>query len=323
MVLMVLPTAQCPCLPLPPRSGFVLEKYGEEIGKRKDEIEEEFWNRADSGEFDDYDHVELTYSFNPPGDAFIAELMEASTLIIAMFEISADDWRKASFNHFKNAVDSVHFWNDTIAVEKTGEERDVTYEVYYDEDGNEVEESILHVHISYNIYDMGVEVFRSRFGLIDDRDYIKSVEMAHNIKIFFGEVDGLPMGGVTGGASGSYPGGGTHSAIRQALAALEDSQDFFGGPAIIPLPAGTWRISSEFGPRNYAPDPIHTGIDFEAAGGTPIYSSMDGIVLLRLTNAKTFGPHIVIYHGGGLPLCTRICPPSALITSVTRCDGGM
>ena len=57
-------------------------------------------------------------------------------------------------------------------------------------------------------------------------------------------------------------------------------------------------ITSEFGPRNYAPDPIHTGIDFAAESGTPIYAAMDGIVLLRLSSPGGFGNHIILYHGG-------------------------
>jgi len=174
---------------------YAMEKYSEELEKRKNEIEDEFQRRINSGEFAGYGHVEFTYSFNPPEDVFMAELMEASTLIIAMFEISTDDWRRATFSHFKRAVDSVHFWNDTIAVEKADEEREVTYAVFYDEDDNETEENTLRIHITYNIYDMGVEVFRQRFGLTDDREFIKSIEMAHNIRVFFGEADGLPMGG--------------------------------------------------------------------------------------------------------------------------------
>ena len=280
---------------------YAMEKYTEEMDKRKTEIEDDFQNRISGGEFDDYDHVEFTYSFNPPEDVFMDELMEASALIIAMFEIHTDDWRKAAFSHFKSAVDNVHFWNDTIATRHAGEEHQVTYRLVYDEDKDEyVEESTVHVHIAFNIFDKGVEAFRSKFGLSDESEYIKSVEMAHNIRIFFGEADGLPMGGVTGGASGSYPGGGTHNAIRKALTELENPRGFFGGSATVPLPSGTWRVSSEFGPRNYAPDPLHTGIDFEAASGTPIYSAMDGTVLLRLTNARTFGHHIVIYHGGNI-----------------------
>jgi len=279
---------------------YAMQKYTEELDLRKNEIEAAFQARMRGGEFSGYDNVEFSYSFNPTEDVFMAQLMEASVLIIAMFEISTDEWRQASFTHFKRAMDSVHFWNDTIAVEKSSEEREVTYSVSYDGEGNREEERTLHIHITYNIFDMGVEVFRQRFGLTDDRDFIKSVEMAHNTRVFFGETDDLPLGGVTGGASGSFPGGGTHNTIRRALAELEDSRSFFGGSPIIPLPAGTWGVTSEFGPRNFAPDPIHTGIDFGADGGTPIFSVMDGVVLLRLTNMRTFGHHIVIYHGGGV-----------------------
>ena len=108
------------------------------------------------------------------------------------------------------------------------------------------------------------------------------------------------MGGISsGGAAGSYPGGGTHNTIRQALAALEEPREFFGGSTIVPLSSYHY-ISSEFGPRNYAPDPLHTGLDFSADSGTPIYAAMDGIVLLRLTNHSTFGHHIVLYHGDGI-----------------------
>ena len=68
--------------------------------------------------------------------------------------------------------------------------------------------------MTYNIYDRGVEQFRKKFGLQDEKEYLKSVEMAYNTKVFFGESADLPLGGITGGASGSYPGGGTHNAAR-------------------------------------------------------------------------------------------------------------
>lgn len=67
------------------------------------------------------------------------------------------------------------------------------------------------------------------------------------------------------------------------------------------MPIRDYRsITSEFGPRNYAPDPLHTGMDFAADAGTPVYAAMDGVVLLKLTNMRTFGHHIVIDHGGGI-----------------------
>lgn len=280
---------------------YAMAAYRQEIENRKQDIENDFQRRIDNGEFDGYDHVEYSYSFIPPEDVFLAELREACVLIIAMFEIHTDDWRKASFEHFRSAVDSVNFWYRTVEAEKKSEEHDVTWD---DDD-----ESTIHVTMVYNIYDKGVEQFRQKFGLADEKEFIKSAEMAYNIKLFFGEADGLPMGGVSsggssgfypgGGSTSAYPGGGTHNAIRQALVDLDETKDFFGGFAALPLNS-YYGITSEFGPRNYAPDPIHTGLDFSADSGTPIHAAMDGIVLLRLTNYQTFGNHIVVYHGGGV-----------------------
>ena len=278
---------------------YAMQAYMTEIENRKEEIEEDFQSRVAGGEFADYDNVDFSYDFIPTEDLFLAELNEACVLIIAMFEIQTDDWRNATLDDFKKTVDRMSFWNNTVEVIKESEEQEITHE-----NG----EITIHIKITYNIFDRGVEQFRSKFGLLDEKGFLKSVEMAYNIKIFFGEVDDLPMGGISignggshpgGGSSGSYPGGGTHNSIRQALAALAEPLEFFGGSAIIPL-SSYYETSSEFGPRNYAPDPIHTGLDFSAAAGTPIYSAMDGIVLLRLTNLNTFGHHIVIYHGGAI-----------------------
>lgn len=273
---------------------YVMEAYKEEIENRKKDIEQDFQRRINRGEFSSYDYVEYSYSFDPAEDVFLAEVRESCVLIIAMFEIHTDDWRKASFDHFQKAVDSVRFWQGVVETEKLSETSTVTWS-----DGGEDEdpESTIHVEMTYRFHDRGVEQFRKKFGLDKEADYLKSVEMAYNTKVLFGEAADLPLGGVTGGASGSYPGGGTHNTIRQALADLEEEREFFGGPAGMPL-RSCLAVTSEFGPRNYAPDPIHTGIDFSAGAGTPIYAAMDGIVLLRLTNPRTFGNHIILYHGG-------------------------
>lgn len=106
---------------------YALQAYQKEIENRKQDIEEDFQRRIASGEFSEYDHVTYSYSFIPTEEAFLAEVHEACVLIIAMFEIQTDDWRKASFDHFKAAVDSVNFWNDTVEVEKESEESDVTW----------------------------------------------------------------------------------------------------------------------------------------------------------------------------------------------------
>ena len=274
---------------------YVQSAYEQEIEKRKEEIEQDFERRINSGEFSEYDHVTYTYYFDPTEAAFLSEVREACVLIIAMFEIHTDDWREASFDHFKAAVDSVNFWNDIVLTEKLSETSTVTWS---DGDEEEEPESTIHVEMTYRFHDKGIEQFRRKFGLQDDEEYLKSVEMAYNTRLYFGETTELPMGGVTGGASGAYPGGGTHNTIRDALAGQEDSE-FSGGPVGMPI-RNYKSITSEFGPRNYAPDPIHTGMDFAAEEGTPIYAAMDGVVLLRLTNMRTFGNHIVIDHGGGI-----------------------
>lgn len=274
---------------------YVQQAYEKEIEKRKQEIEDDFQDRISSGEFSEYDHVTYTYSFDPAESVFLEEVREACVLIVTMFEIHTDDWRDASFDHFKKAVDSVNFWHGIVEAEKLSETSTVTWS---DGDEGEEPESTIHVEMTYRFHDKGVEQFRSKFGLQDDRDYLKSEEMAYNTKIYFGESADLPMGGITGGGTGSYPGGGTHNIIRDALIEKDESE-FFGGPVGMPI-RNYHGITSEFGPRNYAPDPIHTGIDFSADSGTPIYAAMDGVVLLRLTNMCTFGHHIVIDHGGGI-----------------------
>lgn len=279
---------------------YVGGKYLETLDTQKQSIEEEFAQRIADGEFEDYDRVEFTYSFIPPEEEFLLQLADSYVLIVSMFEISTDDWRKATFADFMDAVDSVSITDSLI----TRALEDETQEAEREEG-----EKVLYVHAEYLLTDIGVEAFRGLFQLDDDREYLKAVEMSYNTRLYFGEIDELPMGGVTGGDSGesvpgggsagSYPGGGTHNTIRQALNALEEQPEFYGGSAIIPI-SSYHRISSEFGPRNYAPDPIHTGIDFSADAGTPIYAAMDGVVLLRLTNAQSFGHHIVLYHGGNI-----------------------
>lgn len=275
--------------------AYVREAYEKDIQNQKRKIEADFEARIASGEFSGYDHVTYTYTFDPAEEIFLAEVQEACVLIIAMFEIHTDDWREASFEHFKRAVDSINFWHDIVETEKLSETSTVTWS---DGDDEEEPESTIHVEMTYRFHDKGVEQFRNKFGLQNDREYLKSVEMSYNTRIYFGELADLPMGGITGGASGTYPGGGTHNTIRDTLAG-QDNQEFSGGP--VGMPIRDYRsITSEFGPRNYAPDPIHTGMDFAADAGTPVYAAMDGVVLLKLTNMRTFGHHIVIDHGGGI-----------------------
>lgn len=136
---------------------------------------------------------------------------------------------------------------------------------------------------------------------VEDEEVIKGFLELHEAKYFIEWLNDMADSlGVYPGES-TVVGGSTHNSIAQALQRPDlVNMDFFGGFAIIPVPSGSYTITSEFGPRDFAPDPFHTGLDFAADPGTPIYSAMDGIVLMRVTNMNSFGHHIVIYHGGGI-----------------------
>src|SRR5690606_9086208 len=62
------------------------------------------------------------------------------------------------------------------------------------------------------------------------------------------------------------------------------------------------RIASGFG---YRIDPIyktpkmHTGLDFAAASGTPVYATADGIVKESGYDNGGYGNHVIIHHGYG------------------------
>jgi murein DD-endopeptidase MepM/ murein hydrolase activator NlpD len=65
------------------------------------------------------------------------------------------------------------------------------------------------------------------------------------------------------------------------------------GKPIITDPFG-WRIHPIFGDRR-----IHTGTDFDARMGTPVYAIEDGIVIYEGYDSS-YGNRIVIDHGGGI-----------------------
>jgi murein DD-endopeptidase MepM/ murein hydrolase activator NlpD len=74
-------------------------------------------------------------------------------------------------------------------------------------------------------------------------------------------------------------------------------------PAIQPISnKQLTRIASGFG---YRIDPIykimkfHSGIDFTAGTGTPIYATGDGVVTLATFDNSGYGMHVVINHGYG------------------------
>ncbi len=73
-------------------------------------------------------------------------------------------------------------------------------------------------------------------------------------------------------------------------------------PAIIPVERGTQRVVSGFGYRIhpvYKTMRMHTGVDFSAPTGTPIYATGNGVVKKAGRNRHGYGIMVRIDHGYG------------------------
>jgi murein DD-endopeptidase MepM/ murein hydrolase activator NlpD len=74
-------------------------------------------------------------------------------------------------------------------------------------------------------------------------------------------------------------------------------------PSIMPISVKDLKgITSGFGYRThpiYKIVKMHTGMDFNAATGTPIYATGDGVVERADAEASGYGNHVVINHGFG------------------------
>ena len=73
-------------------------------------------------------------------------------------------------------------------------------------------------------------------------------------------------------------------------------------PAIIPLSRGTERLISGYGMRIhpiYKTMRMHTGVDFTAPIGTPIYATGNGVIVRAERNNYGYGRMVVIDHGYG------------------------
>lgn len=62
------------------------------------------------------------------------------------------------------------------------------------------------------------------------------------------------------------------------------------------LPLDSLYVTSQFGKRNYEPNPWHNGIDFRASSGTPVYAVSDGIVRVAKDNPTGYGLYVVLDH---------------------------
>ena len=88
------------------------------------------------------------------------------------------------------------------------------------------------------------------------------------------------------------------AAQQKAQAAIESDELNYNGFAC-PLKSYS-RISSEYGWRKNpvsGVNKLHAGIDFAAAGGTPIYAAASGYVQVAGWSTGGYGNYVIIYHG--------------------------
>ena len=83
----------------------------------------------------------------------------------------------------------------------------------------------------------------------------------------------------------------TRAARARQLALIEAARPKW----VLPMPRGSYRITSPFGPRWGA---LHGGLDMAAPAGTPVYAAGDGTVL-EPAGTSGFGNVVVIEHGTG------------------------
>ncbi|MBB1284909.1 M23 family metallopeptidase [Flavisolibacter sp. BT320] len=151
------------------------------------------------------------------------------------------------------------------------------------------------------------EVYRSIFEATPIPDSMRTVEAERAQEI--AKVEGLPEGQLV------YAIDTTIRRIRARIAAqqksytelsrlVEKKEDILAAtPAIQPVSNKDLnRIASGYG---YRIDPVyktikmHSGLDFAAPQGTPIYATADGMVKTAGQSSGGYGNHVVINHGFG------------------------
>ena len=71
------------------------------------------------------------------------------------------------------------------------------------------------------------------------------------------------------------------------------------GGLVFPLPAGSFTVGSGFGWRDNptgAGADNHTGLDFAAPAGTPVYALADGVVSTAMTASVSYGNRVILEH---------------------------
>lgn len=260
---------------------------------------------------------------------------------ISLFEDTADAITGGMYSRFTDWVAKKWegFWNDFILYDlysiTAGEIKEVTRvevtnQSKWDEAvaggddpsayEKEIAVAVVQLVYTYDLKDQGVGYYADKLNL--DREQIdRATEMAHYLGGLFGSHSEVYFGWYVRGGyhTDAVQGGGVGANIAAALEKLDGVAagmefDPAADPQVFPLQGYTTPpMSSAYGPRNFAADPWHTGIDFSAPGGTPVRPVADGVVLFIAQMPTGYGNYIVVYHGehNGEPVSTMYAHLSA------------
>ena len=281
--------------------------------KLRDILSDSFY---DSYEFD----YEVTYLRDI--ESYVDSVSSNINLCLCLIDTEKKNWFDFLFEEFANGVTGGlygqltdwigrkwdGFWNDFIVYDlysiSVGSVKTRT-ETSYTVDGEEIVYHIAEITIDYeyDFKDKGVSFYANKLGA--DQDQLdRAAEMANYLAELFDSASDSYLGfWVEGGYYTDAIQGGTVGAnitaalntLKDEIAGMEYDPD---GAQIFPLQGYTNpNMSSHYGPRDFASDPWHTGVDFAAPTGTPILSACDGVVLFKAQMPNGFGNYIVVYHG--------------------------
>lgn len=290
-----------------------------------------------SSRYDDYE-FEYSVVFLKDIDSYVEAASSNINLVLSLIDTQKRNWFVNLFEAFMDEISGGLYgqftdwigrkwdgiWNEFIvhdlySISYGGvTTRTVAYQL---PNGEEHVEIIAEIEIvyTYDLKDQGISFYANKLNA--DQDQIdRAAEMANYLGDLFGSASDSYFGMfVEGGYFTDAIQSGTVGAnIANALQQLEDVIDGMeydpDGPHAFPLQGYTTpNMSSHYGPRDFASDPWHTGIDFAAPTGTPILAAADGVVLFIAQMPNGFGNYIVVYHGdyNGTPVCTMYAHMSA------------
>lgn len=252
-------------------------------------------------------------------DNILLESMRGNiNLVISLLDVKKDNWfiqlakwvlNSLTGGWLSKFTDGVSrwwdgLWNDFVIHQLALVEAEVWIEEITDDDSDRVIEVVGHIKytFTYDLRDLGVGFYSDKLSLAMD-DVNKAAEMSHYLGDLFGNINEYYSGWYVQPGDWTSPvsGGSTGQRIVSEIEKLENEPVFNDVSQVFPLQGyANPKPSSWFGPRDFALDPFHTGIDFSAPSGTLILAIQDGIVLYTDHQYGGFGRHIVIYHGNNV-----------------------